>query len=65
MTDSPLTPYGEELKAKRARAKRAPAKPKRVETHYGRKTLIAALVAAAVAVLDLYMTLRHGVKLPF
>ena len=57
MTDAPYD--------KPPRKKRAPVKPPKVETHYGKKTLIAALVAAAVAVLDLYMTLRHGVKLPF
>ena len=46
--------------------KRAPAaKKKRTETVYGRKTLVAAIIAAILALADLYVTARHGVKLPF
>lgn len=40
--------------------KRAPAKKKPAETK-GRKTLIAAVVAATVAMVDLYMTVRLGI----
>lgn len=50
MTDTP-TP------AKRKRA--ATKKPKT----QGNKTLAAALVACALAAFDLYMTLRHGLKI--
>lgn len=57
MTDMPTE--------KPARKKRTPAPKKKVETHYGKKTLVAAIIAAIVAVADLYMTVRHGVKLPF
>lgn len=52
--------------AKPARKPRVVTKKpqKRVETHYGKKTLVAAVIAAAFAILDAYMTIRHGVKLP-
>lgn len=41
---------------------RAPAKKKKPESK-GNKTLAAALVACALAAFDLYMTLRHGLKI--
>lgn len=53
MTDAPIE------KPKRARA---PAKKKKPENK-GNKTLAAALVACALAAFDLYMTLRHGLKI--
>lgn len=45
------------------RKPRATAK-KKPEPVYGKKTLVAAIVAALFAMADLYMTMRHGVKLP-
>lgn len=43
------------IKRKRAPAKKKPEPPK------GRKTLIAAMCAAALALVDLYMTVRLGI----
>lgn len=44
-------------KRKRSPAKRKPARPA------GRKTLIAALAAALLALTDLFLTVRLGIKL--
>ena len=44
---------------------RAPRKAKPVEKSKGNKTLAAALAAAVLAALDLYMQFRHGMKWPF
>lgn len=57
MSDTEATP-------KPARKKRVPAK-KKTDTVYGKKTLVAAIIAAMLALADLYVTARHGVKLPF
>lgn len=44
------------------RRKRGPAKRKQTRTA-GRKTLIAALAAAMLALADLFLTVRLGIKL--
>jgi len=57
MTDSGPTP--EEIKPPRKKRVVKPRKPK----GSGNKTLAAALVAATIAAVDLYMTVRLGIKL--
>lgn len=64
MTDSSMGEGGGAVvAAEPVKRKRRTTKPKPVAPVQGRKTLIAAVTACIIAVADLVMTIRFGIKL--